>query len=763
MRRLAGIALAAALAVPSIPAAAQDFDFEPPTDATNPALPASLHDLAERVLPVYAEDDPDRYLTNLAALQMAIGDPSAALDTRRRLRERLESEQSALPRGRAVVYDIYVEARTIETSSEPESFASAYRRAFEETLRGVDDLAAYEIERWLVAPLEPRQQTLQHALDEQRGKTSITLEEALVLVQAWFVFEAYRSFDGLVQPLLAEETQRRYVIEDVAIPVAADATIAATLVRPRSADGGETLATILELTLDHSSRDAREAAAHGYVSVLALARIAGEQQFRPRAPFETEGADAWAVIAWIAQQPWSDGRVAMQGSGYGGFAAWSVAKLEPPALRAIATSDPMAPGIDMPSSNRIFSSSSYRWVYGVLAAPGDELAADDARWREIDEQWYRSGRSYRELPALPGRASAIFRSWLNHPSYDRFWRKWLPFDAEFAKINIPVLTSTGYYSAAATAALYYFGEHARHAPDADHTLLIGPFDERSMESGASSVLRALPLDAVARIDASAVRYAWLAHVLGGAERPAVLRDKINYELVGANEWRHEPSLAALESQPLRFYLQATSNGTHYALAPYRSAEPMSLTETRDLRDRMDFGWRPRHELVLAEIEPREGVLFATEPFDEPVDLAGRLRGELDFTVNKYDVDLVLMLYEVRAGGEYVKLFDPAYAFRASYARDRAQRRLLTAGVRQQLPFQSERMVGHRVQAGSRLLLTVGINRRADQQINYGGAGDVSEQSIEDAGAPVRIRWHEGSYIEIPSGNRTSRDGSSGRQ
>ena len=746
MRRFAAIALVVALAVPSMPAAAQEFDFEAPSDATDAALPASLHDLAERVLPVYQEDDPDRYLTNLAALQMAIGDPAAARDTRRRLRERLESEQSALPAGRAAAYDIYVEARAIE-ASEAVSFTSAYRQAFEQTVNGLDDLAAYELERWLVAPVRPRQETLQRELDERRGRTSVELEEALALVQAWFAFDAYRSFDGLVQPLLAEDTQRRYVIEAVAIPVAADATIAATLVRPRRAAEGETLPTLLELTLDRSARDAREAAAHGYASVLALARIAGDAESRPRAPFETEGDDAWAVIAWIAQQPWSDGRVAMQGFGYGGFAAWAVASRQPPALRAIATSDPMAPGIDVPSSSRIFLNSSYRWVHDILA-PGDELAAE--RWREIDEDWYRSGRSYREFPTLPGRASAIFRSWLNHPSYDAFWRKWLPFEAEFAKIDIPVLTLTGYYSAGETAALYYFAEHRRHAPGADHALLIGPFDERSLESGASSVVRALRLDAAARIDATSLRYAWFAHALGGAERPAMLGDAVNYELAGANEWRHEPSLAALESKPLRFYLRATTDGAQHALTPNRSAAPMSLTETRDLRDRTDAAWRPQRELVLAEVDAREGALFVTEPFDEPVDLAGRLRGELDFTINKYDVDLVLALYEARSSGEYVKLFDPAYAFRASYARDRVHRRLLTAGVRQQLPFQSERMVGHRLQAGSRLLLTLGINQRADQQINYGGDRDVSEQSIEDAGAPMRIRWHEGSYIEVPS-------------
>ena len=119
------------------------------------------------------------------------------------------------------------------------------------------------------------------------------------------------------------------------------------------------------------------------------------------------------------------------------------------------------------------------------------LANDDARWREIDEDWYRSGRRYREFPTLPGRASAVFRSWLNHPSYDRFWQKWLPFGDEFANIDIPVLTVTGYYSAGETAALYYFTQHHRHDANADHALLIGPFDEQSVEHGASSSVREL--------------------------------------------------------------------------------------------------------------------------------------------------------------------------------------------------------------------------------------------------------------------------------
>lgn len=737
-----------ALAAQPLLAAAQDFGFEPPTDADDEALPAALRDLAQRVLPVYQEDNPERYLSNVAALQMVIGDPTAAHATRLSLQERQQSE-GAPATGTATVYDIYTHARAIE-ARENVAFASAYAQAFREALVRVGDLDAYGLEGWFVTPAEPRRQTLQRALDERRSKSSIALDEALELVQAWVAFEAYRSFGSEIEPLLAEDKERRYVIEEVAIPVAENATIAAALVRPRSATGVRELPTLLEFTLDRSARDAREAAAHGYASVLALARIGGDPAARPRAPFESDGADARAAIEWIARQSWSDGRIGMQGTGYGGFIAWSAAKRLPPALKAIATSDPLAPGIDVPSVNRVVASSAYRWLYGLLAPPGDALANDEARWRALDEDWYRSGRTYRELPTLPGRASAVFQSWLNHPSYDRFWQKWLPFGAEFADLAIPALTITGYYSAGETGALHYFAEHHRHDRSADHTLLIGPFDESGVANDVSSSVRELGLDEVARIDANDVRYAWFEHVLQAGERPALLRATVNYQLAGSNEWRHEPSLAALENAPLRLYLAASADGAPHALVRQKPVAPMSLAEIRDLRDRADADWRPTRQLVLDEVPPREGTLFMTQPFDESVDLAGRLRGELDFTINQYDVDLVMMLYELTAGGEYVKLFEPAYTFRASYARDRVHRRLLLAGIRQQLPFQSERMIGRRLQAGSRLVLTLGINQRADQQVNYGAGGDVSEEAIESVRAPTRIRWHEGTFIELAS-------------
>ena len=76
--------------------------------------------------------------------------------------------------------------------------------------------------------------------------------------------------------------------------------------------------------------------------------------------------------------------------------------------------------------------------------------------------------------------NALFIRWLNHPSYDRYWQKMIPYREQFAHINIPVLTTTGYFAASEPGALYYFLQHYRYNPHANHTLLIGPYDDSVM-------------------------------------------------------------------------------------------------------------------------------------------------------------------------------------------------------------------------------------------------------------------------------------------
>jgi hypothetical protein len=83
---LRALCLLMLLAVLAPLAAAQDFDFRPPAAVSDPATPAVMRDLAERVLPVYQEDNPERYLANLSALQLVAGNYAAAYESRQSLR-----------------------------------------------------------------------------------------------------------------------------------------------------------------------------------------------------------------------------------------------------------------------------------------------------------------------------------------------------------------------------------------------------------------------------------------------------------------------------------------------------------------------------------------------------------------------------------------------------------------------------------------------------------------------------------------------------
>jgi hypothetical protein len=158
---------------------------------------------------------------------------------------------------------------------------------------------------------------------------------------------------------------------------------------------------------------------------------------------------------------------------------------------------------------------------------------------------------------------------------------------------------------------------------------------------------------------------------------------------------------------------------------------------------------PSIDLINASLATRNDAMFVSEPLSKPTEFNGLFSGRLDFTVNKMDMDLNLILYERLAGGEYIRLFSPSYELRASYARDRVHRHLLRAGERQELTFRSERLTSRRLSQGSRLVLVLGINKRPDREINYGTGNDVSEESIADGKVPLKIRWHNDSYIEIP--------------
>jgi putative CocE/NonD family hydrolase len=589
------------------------------------------------------------------------------------------------------------------------------------------------------------------------------------LIWAYLAFDAYRAFAPLVGPLDAEDDARRYIVDQqVHIKLPGRPGIRAMVIRPRSpapgapgqaagvasgaGAGRETparSAALLELAIDPARNDAKEYAANGYVGVSASIE---RGRARPFVPYQNDGAEARAAIDWIAKQPWSDGRVAMVGEGYSGFTAWAAAAHAPAALKAIATSSPTAPGIDVPMSGNIFQNSAYRWsLWAANTKPSlDASFEDDAVWRALNEKWYRSGRPYRDFGSLHGMPDPIFLRWLNHPSYDRFWQTMIPFQEQFAHLDIPVLTLTGYFAQSEPAALYYFSQHQQYNPHADHTLLIGPYEEGAFERGPAQLLHGYEVDPVALIDLRELEYRWLDHVLKGAALPPQLSGRINYEVMGANEWRHAASLDAMAGGSQRLYLDAEPAGDAHRLGRSKSAKSAAIHQTISFTDRSDAGWMPPTDLISKSLVTHDALMFVGEPLSNPMELSGLISGRLDLAVNKMDLDLNIAIYEQLANGDYMRLFSPAFESRLSYAADRVHRHLLRAGERQQVSFKSERLTSRQLGKGSRLVMILRISKRPDREIDYGTGNDVSEESIADGKVPLKVRWYNDSYIEIPA-------------
>ena len=733
-------------------ARAQDFDFKPPASVNDPTVPAVMRDLAARILPVYQENDQDRYLRNLSGLQLVAGNYSAAWQTRQQLRDRRKNLDAHRPIGRSTIYDIYAYARSREAEDKG-LFTKTYGVAYRAIVASLSGQDAFTLNGWLDAPVGPLADAVQRAFDQWRPKGSIAQTDAIDLIWAYLQFDAYRNFHPLVAALEEEDDSRRYVTDwDVLIKTPDGANISAVVVRPK--DDSTPLPTLLEFTIYVDSHTfAKECAAHGYVGIVAFTR--GERRSRGEVtPFKHDGDDARVVINWIAKQPWSDGRVGMYGGTYSAFAEWAAtAKRLPPALKAIATNSATAPGIDFPMTGDIVRNAGYRWSGCVsnLEDFDEKTCSDEARWRALDEAWYTSGKPYRELEHALGHRNLVFHNWLDHPSYDRFWQKMIPYQEQFRHIKIPILATTGYYAGGEVGTLYYFTEHYRYDPHANHTLLIGPYDDGSMQHGAPANLRGYQLDQAALLDLRELRYQWFDHIFKGADKPAALQDRVNYQVMGSNEWQHAASLEAMGKGTLKFYLdaKAATGGDTRHLSLRKLSDTTFVQHNVNLADRSDATLPPPNGIVSRSLQLRNAVVFVSDPLKHSQEFSGLFSGKLDFTVNKQDLDLTIALYELLPSGDYVQLFDPVYEFRASYVQDRANRQLLKAGERQQLAFKSDRLTSRKLETGSRVVVVLGVNKRPDRQINYGTGGAVNAESIDDGRIPVKIRWYSDSYIDLP--------------
>lgn len=226
-------------------------------------------------------------------------------------------------------------------------------------------------------------------------------------------------------------------IETVWIPMPDGARLAARIWMPEGAEDNP-LPAILEY-IPYRRRDRTRLrdesmhphfAAAGYVSVRVDMRGSGDSDGVMLDEYShQEIQDGVDVIAWIATQPWCDGKVGMFGKSWGAYNSFQVAAQRPPALAAIApvmgTDDRWLEDIHFYGG--VLANDNFWWgaimqLYNAM--PPDPAIVGADRWRTI---WKARLEAMTFWPA----------QWLQHQTHDDMWRRG-SISENYGDVEVPV-------------------------------------------------------------------------------------------------------------------------------------------------------------------------------------------------------------------------------------------------------------------------------------------------------------------------------------
>ncbi|WP_397447559.1 CocE/NonD family hydrolase [Polaribacter sp. R77954] len=648
------------------------------------------------------------------------------------------------------VYRHYVEAKFSQ------NFEEAFKKSYRKYVKNSDDIQVINLDKALIIrdPTDYYVSNFKNTYNNIKSE-KISQETAIDLVKKYFLSTVFSSTRAIYFAAIKQDHKRRYAINDsIVIPMKDGAEVSIVVVNRKGKSTTKKSAILVSSIYAGTNEvSAMLSASKGYIGVIANTR--GKRWSKSDVkPLEYEHSDVYEVIDWISKQAWSNQKVAMFGGSYNGFTQWASMKHKVhPALKTIVPMVAIAPGIDYPMENNVLHNYSYSWNFYVTNNKflDFEASNDFNRWNSLKNTWYKTGVAFTKLDSLDGQVNKLWNSYIQHPSYDEYWKKMIPYKDEFAKIDIPILTITGYYDDSQRGAMYYFNEHHKYVKNPNHYLLVGPYDHWTAQTKPEESLRNYKLDKVALLNIEeGILYQWFDYILKGKEKPSILKDKVNFQVMGTNTWMHKPSLNAMTNDTLQFHLSSEKGNDFYALKPKLNSSEISMSV--DFKDRKTMNNTDYYPWPLErdQINVKDGLIFKSETLKEDVIINGSFLGNLEFSINKKDVDYSVILYQLTPENKYFHL--SYYIGRASYAKDREQRNLLIPSQKNQVSFNNSKLISKKLEKGSRIVVVVNVNKNNNAQINYGTGKDVNKENIKDAEIPLNITFTGNSSISLPIWN-----------
>ena len=351
------------------------------------------------------------------------------------------------------------------------------------------------------------------------------------------------------------------------------------------------------------TNDLRWFASRGYVMVHTDLRgtghsVEGEWQLFS----QVEQNDLYDLVEWIAMQPWCTGKVGMHGESLLAWSQWFAAAQQPPHLVCI---QPWDGGADL-----------YRDVafHGGMMAMGFPTA-----WHfwEIRGHYRLSVKG--PNPDM-GRWDIVW-NFMNHPTYDEFWRVRTP---DYSKITVPVFSICSWL---------FVGLHLRGS--------IRGYEEVNTPKKLMCVHGILDGDEIAIYNSPEMQLLilrWFDHWLKGNDTGFMEEPPVNIFVRGAETYRTEAAWPLPDTQYRKLYLHPGPSGVVESLNDGRlSWEPPAADADGSTGDGQgsfvfnypDVDWTHfiggGTAVVLEDgsIHPTKRIAtFISDPFEEDLEVTG---------------------------------------------------------------------------------------------------------------------------------------------
>jgi hypothetical protein len=427
-------------------------------------------------------------------------------------------------------------------------------------------------------------------------------------------------------------------------------------------------------------------AARGYAVVFQATRGTsfGDPAARSEGDLELmvhEPADGKAALEWITAQPWSNGRICMQGGSYLGYTQWTAAMAGNPALKCLVPEVSMGTAFaDQPyvGGAMLVGMAYYTfWMHDRRLLPGHTWTDVLAHRPLVTLDDYGTGTN------LPDWDRQVLNA-INGPAWQgQDWHH-APIRPELGTFQI-----SGWFDDDLPGTLSNWSLMARIGT-APQRLLLGPWKhgynlDRSL-NGYSYGLDAL------RDDIWLLKQQWYDHFLKGIEND-VTKTRVEYFVLGDNQWRSATAWPPPEVERQDWYFQSDGRANRLFPSGRLSREPppddqpadryqydpanpvpnwMSFEQMQRWEDVQTFQWD------MKDIEARHDVVtYTSAPLEKDLTIAGDILAvvyastdvkDTDWWVHVSDVDEKgrsnrLTLGSVRA--RFRKLDDPRFRAQGS--------------------------------------------------------------------------------------------------